>query len=102
MANGMQPLIVTGRHPLPIPGWEDYSLWGLDRSETTYGLFAQLWRNTDDGDDRPRHLITEVQDMLTLARRIVVLTGCSEDDVADAIMVGLRRLEAEQGINPAP
>jgi hypothetical protein len=98
MANGMPPLIITGRHALPLPGWDDYSLWGLDRSEATYGLFAQLWRNTDDGDERPRHLITEVQDLLELARRIAALTACTEDAVADAIMVGLRSIGAGQGI----
>jgi hypothetical protein len=89
-------VIIHGQQPLPLAGWDDYSVWGMDPMEATYGLFAQLWRNSDNGRDRPRHSIMEVQDLPTLARKITAATGCTEDAAADAIMVGVRRLEAEQ------
>ena len=46
---------------------------------------AQLWRNTDSADNEPRHWIMEVQDLPTLARKIVAATGASEHDVVHAI-----------------
>jgi hypothetical protein len=93
-------IIMPRRHALPLAGWDDYSVWGMDPMEATYGLFAQLRRNTDDADAAPRHWIMEVQDLPTLARRIAAVTGCTEDDAADAILVGVRQLEAEQGVRP--
>lgn len=48
-------------NPFTLPGWEDYSTWGLD---TPFGraehasLYAQLYRNTDDRDAEPRIWIT--------------------------------------------
>ena len=69
------PLIIEGRHALALPGWDRCSIWALDPVPTTYGLFAQLWRNTDNGADAPRHWIMEVGDVLTLARRIAAAAG---------------------------
>jgi hypothetical protein len=89
-------VIIHGHHALPLAGWDHYSVWGMDPMEATYGLYAHLWRNSDGGMDRPRHWIMEVPDLLTLARKIAAATGCAEDAAADAIMVGVRRLEAEQ------
>jgi len=102
MTTGSQrSLIITpGRHALPLAGWDDYSVWGMDPMEPTYGLFAQLWRNTDDAEAAPRHWIMEVQDLPVLARRIAAATGCTEDDAAGAILVGVRQLEADQGVRP--
>ncbi len=72
----------------------------MDPREATYGLFAQLWRNTDDPDDGPRAWIMAVQDLPALADSIASATGCTQDDAADAILAGVRQLEAEQGIRP--
>jgi hypothetical protein len=94
-----QTLIIQGRHALPLPGWDDYSVWGMDPMEATYGLFVQLWRNTDDGQDSPRHWISEIRDVATLCRRIAAATGCTEVEAANAVLVGLRHLETEQGVN---
>jgi hypothetical protein len=77
--------IITGPYGLNLPGWEHSSIWGLDRMEATYGLYAQLWRNTDSADNEPQHWIMEVQDLPTLARKIVAATGASEHDVVYAI-----------------
>ena len=100
-AGSQGSLIITPeRHALPLAGWDDYSVWGMDPMKATYGLFAQLWRNTDDADATPRHSIMEVRDLPALARRIAAATGCTEDDAADAILVGVRQLEAEQGVRP--
>jgi len=81
--------IITGPYGLNLAGWERSSIWGLDRMEATYGLFAQLWRNTDSADYEPRHWIMEVQDLPTLARKIAAATGASEDAAACAIAQSL-------------
>ena len=48
-------------NPFTMPGWENYSTWGLDkpngRADLGY-LYAQLYLNTDDPDARPRVWIT--------------------------------------------
>lgn len=80
---------IEGTYALNLAGWERYSIWGLDPMETTYGLFAQLWRNTDDRDADPRHWISGVQDLVTLARKIAGVTGSGADDVASAIAESL-------------
>jgi hypothetical protein len=80
---------IEGTYALKLAGWERYSIWGLDPMETTYGLFAQLWRNTDDRDGDPRHWISGIQDLLTLARKIAGVTGTDPDDVANAIAESL-------------
>jgi hypothetical protein len=67
--------------------------------EATYGLFAQLWRNTDDGQNSPPHWISGIPDVATLVRRIAAATGCTEDEATDAVLDGLRRLEAAQGVS---
>lgn len=77
--------IIEGTYRLNLPGWDRRSIWGLDPMDATYGLFAHLWRNTDRDDSGPRHWISEVQDLLALARQIAAVTRCHEDDVADAI-----------------
>jgi hypothetical protein len=49
------------RHQFAMPGWEDYSTWGLDKplglADHSY-LYAQLCLNTDDPDAEPRIWIT--------------------------------------------
>jgi hypothetical protein len=97
-ADTQKRLVVHGRYALPLAGWDDRSVWGMDRMEATYGLFAQLWRNGDADRDNPRHWISEIPDLPSLCRRITAATGCTEDDVAEAMLVGLRVLEAEQGL----
>jgi hypothetical protein len=97
-ATGARKLIIHGRHALPLAGWGDYSVWGMDPVETTYGLFAQLWHNTDADPDNLRHWISEVPDLPTLCHRIALATGRSKDEVADAMLDGLNTLQAEQGI----
>jgi hypothetical protein len=92
------PLIIQGRHALDLPGWDRCSIWGMDPVPATYGLFAQLWRDTDNGADAPRHWIMEVGDVLTLARRIAAAAGCTEDEAAMALLPGVRALEAQQGL----
>src|SRR5260370_11416501 len=86
-----RPLIATGHHGLPLPGWDRYSIWGLDPVEAGCGrLYAHLWRNNDDGRrERPRFSLTEISDLPTLARRIVMVTGCTEDAVARAVLRSL-------------
>lgn len=44
------------RRALPLPGWEQASVWGWDIAEGS--LFAQLYLNGDDGGDEPRIWIT--------------------------------------------
>jgi hypothetical protein len=94
-----QTLVIRGRQVLPLRGWDDYSVWGLDPMETTYGLYALLWRNTDNGQDSPRHWIAEVPDVVTLVRRIAAATGCTEDEAAESVLDGLRRLARAQGLD---
>jgi hypothetical protein len=78
-----------GRMPLVLAGWEDYSVWGWDEQEGT--LFAQLWRNTDDSGDPPRHWITpvygwpETGSPVELAARIAAMTGCALRDALLAL-----------------
>lgn len=95
-----QTLVIRGHHALPLAGWDRRSVWGMDPMEATYGLYAQLWHNADAGRDNPRHWIMEVPDLLTLCRQIAAATGCTEDEAADAVMAGVRNLEAEQGVRP--
>ena len=100
MATGTRKrFMIYGHHALPLPGWDQRSVWGLDRMEATYGLYAQLWRNGDSYDDGPRHSLSCVPDMPTLARRIAAAAGCTEDGAVDAILFGIRELEAEQGVS---
>lgn len=48
-------------NPFTMPGWDDYSTWGLDKplgqADMSY-LYAQLYRNTDDPGGAPRVWIT--------------------------------------------
>lgn len=48
----LDELKASGRMPLVLPGWDDYSVWGWDAAEGA--LFAQLWRNGDDSRSEPR------------------------------------------------
>jgi hypothetical protein len=52
---------VGSRNMFTLPGWEDYSTWGMDAPlglpEHAY-LYAQLYRNTDNPADAPRIWIT--------------------------------------------
>jgi hypothetical protein len=86
-------LVVNGHRGLPLPGWDDYSIWGLDPMEAPGGrLYAYLWRNEDDSRGRPRHSLTDgITDLETLARRIIMATGCEEDIVVRAILHSLGR-----------
>jgi hypothetical protein len=79
-----------------LRGWDDYSIWGLDVSEATYGLLAQLWRNRDDPDENPRAWITSCQDLETLAYRIIEATGSKPDAVANALLEGIENLRKYQ------
>lgn len=79
---------VEGRNAFGMPGWEQYSTWGLDaplgRTEDAY-LYAQLYRNTDDPNDRPRIWITPPRYILT-----------SLDQLAEAIATELAPYEPIQ------
>jgi hypothetical protein len=59
---------IGGRNIFGLPGWERYSTWGLDtplgRADDAY-LYAQLYRNTDDPNSRPRIWITPPRYILT-------------------------------------
>ena len=44
------------KRALPLPGWEQASVWGWDIAEGS--LFAQLYLNGDDGGDEARIWIT--------------------------------------------
>ena len=76
---------IAGRNIFDMPGWEEYSTWGLDaprgRAEHAY-LYAQLYRNTDDPDDRPRVWITPPRYVLT-----------SLDQLAEAIATEIASYE---------
>ncbi len=87
-----RPLVVNGHRGLPLPGWDDYSIWGLDPMEAPDGrLYAYLWRNDDDSRGRPRHSLTGITDLKTLAGRIIMATGCEEHMVVRAILRSLGR-----------
>jgi hypothetical protein len=78
-----------GRMPLVLAGWDHYSVWGWDAQDGS--LYAQLWRDTDDSGDPPRHWITsacgwpETGSLAELATRIVSVTGCALRDVLLAL-----------------
>jgi hypothetical protein len=94
-----KPLMIHGVHALPLRGWDRYSVWGLDQSEATYGLYAQLWRNGDDPNENPRRWLMGYKDVMDLGYAIVKATRSDETAVAKAILVGLDQLAAEQGID---
>jgi hypothetical protein len=77
---------IGGRNIFDMPGWEKYSTWGLDaphgRAEDAY-LYAQLYRNTDDPDDRPRIWITPPRYILT-----------SLDQLAEAVAIEIAPYES--------
>lgn len=99
-AAGEQRVVIPpGHQGLPLAGWDRYSIWGLDVSEATYGLFAQLWRNDDDPDENPRAWITYCRDLEALALRIIEATGCRPDDVANALLEYVARLRTQQGVS---
>jgi hypothetical protein len=53
--------VVGPRNIFALPGWENYSTWGMDmpRGVPEHGyLYAQLYRNTDNRDGVPRIWIT--------------------------------------------
>ena len=89
VAPGVLDLRARGRVALPLDGWDRYSVWGWDDQE--HCLFAQLWRNTDDGSDRPRVWITPVAGWPAtglpevLAGWIAEATGCARRDVLVAL-----------------
>lgn len=78
-----------GRMPLVLAGWDDCSVWGWDGQEGS--LYAQLWRNVDSGDGRPRHWITpaygwqQTRSLTELAARIASVTGCGLRDALLAL-----------------
>jgi hypothetical protein len=92
-------MVITGHRGLQLPGWDRYSIWGVDPVWGT--LFAQLWRNPADGAPLPeepeawimptRLFITSLQD---LAREIAKRAGVSEDEAAMAIARSLGRAAA--------
>ena len=95
---------IEGTYALNLSGWDRCSIWGLDRMETTYGLFAQLWRNTDDRDGDPRHLISGVQDLVTLARKIAGVEQAQTRTTSQASPVGRPRAQtaaARAAVAPA-
>jgi hypothetical protein len=74
---------------LPLPGWDQASVWGWDLPEGS--LFAQLYRNGDDGGDEPRIWLTTLKGWpaitspQTLAEWIANATGVSLPDVLLAL-----------------
>jgi hypothetical protein len=93
----MAGITITGHRGLPLAGWDDYSIWGVDSASGS--LFAQLWRNDDDPDADPRAWIMpprwpDTRDLTDLARMIAAATGVSDDTAARAIADSL-------GLTPA-
>ena len=89
-----------GRMPIDLPGWDYYSIWGWDDQEVS--LFAQLWRNTDDGGEEPRHWISSVVGWPAtgspevLAGWIAQVTGSEPRDVLRALARGAPDLVAAE------
>ena len=84
--------IIKGPYGLNLRGWGRFSIWGVDVGEGH--LFAQLWRDDDDGQGDPRVWVTppqwpETRELPELARQIARATGASEDDAAHAIAESL-------------
>jgi hypothetical protein len=84
--------IIKGHYGLNLRGWGRFSIWGVDGREGH--LFAQLWRDDDDGQGDPHVWVTppkwpETRDLTELARQIARATGASEDDAANAIAESL-------------
>jgi hypothetical protein len=74
-------LRARGRMALVLPGWDSFSVWGWDDREGC--LFAQLWRDDDDGSAGPRIWITTLAGWPAftapedLAEAIASATGCA-------------------------
>ena len=89
-----------GRMPIDLPGWDYYSIWGWDDQEAS--LFAQLWRNTDDGGEEPRHWVSSVVGWPVtgspevLAGWIAQVAGSDPRDVLRALARGAPDLVAAE------
>ncbi len=74
---------------LPLAGWDQASVWGWDLPEGS--LFAQLYRNGDDGGAEPRIWLTtlkgwpQVTAPQVLAEWIANVTAVSLPDVLLAL-----------------
>ncbi len=77
------------RYALPLPGFEQLSVWGYDDIDRTY--FAQLWPNGGDPDDEPDVWLSwsaaygAIEDPLLLADLIAGETGLSSTEVLTAM-----------------
>jgi hypothetical protein len=95
-----EPEAVRGRMPIDLPGWDYYSIWGWDDQEAS--LFAQLWRNTDDGGEEPRYWVSSVVGWPVtglpevLAGWIAQVTGSDPRDVLHALACGAPDLVAAE------
>lgn len=75
---------------LPLPGWEQHSVWGWDPGQNC--LYAQLWRNGNDPaetDDGPDVWLTpptfDTLDVEDLGEAIAAETGQSMREVRGAL-----------------
>ncbi len=84
----------TGPQGLELDGWDRRSVWGLDRAETTYGFYVQLWQSGDSSQDRPRHWTIGIAGLPELMVEISNATGCTLHEAAEAIAPALRRAQA--------
>jgi hypothetical protein len=76
--------------PLPLPGWDDHSVWGWDPGLNC--LYAQLWRNgnnPEESDDDPDVWLMppEIRTLYVeeLQAAIVSATGLSVGKVRRAV-----------------
>jgi hypothetical protein len=77
---------------LPLPGYEQCSVWGWDAQMGT--LFAQVYSNGEDSRDEPRIWITSPRYPATglpevLAEWIATAAGCADSEVLAAMAESL-------------
>jgi hypothetical protein len=91
-------VVAMSRYALPLEGFDLYSVWGYDDLDATY--FAQLWRNSSDGDGDPDIWLSwftycrPISSAAALATMISVRAGASVADVLRALAAARTAPEA--------
>jgi hypothetical protein len=75
--------------PFTLPGWEDYSIWGYDRIGETW--FAQLWRNSDDATEVPRHWLGANNRLATIDA-LAVAIGIDIRETSHLVRAALKKI----------